>query len=74
MTTSGKSGTSNQNNDDIYLNMGNVDLKLPVKKQNSSNDQESTKVEAESDRGTSKQRKTRKVKKVKITEPIDGGD
>ncbi len=38
MTTSAKSGASNQNNDDIYLNMGNVDIKLPAKKQNSSND------------------------------------
>jgi hypothetical protein len=38
MTTSAKGGSSNQNNDDIYMNMGNVDLKLPAKKQNSSND------------------------------------
>lgn len=38
MTTSTQGGTSNQNNNDIYVNMGNVDLKLPAKKENSSND------------------------------------
>ena len=54
--------------------MGNVDLKLPQNKQNSSNDQESTKVEAESDRGISKPRKPRKIKKIKIVDATDGAD
>lgn len=68
-STSSKSAT---NNDDIYLNNGNVDLKIVSPKDASKLD-DNTKVEAESERGASRE-KVKKVKVLKRSKVVMKGD
>jgi uncharacterized membrane protein len=85
LVTCTTSNTTNRvfNNDDIYVNNGNVELRLPkapikpvhLQQQSSTIEQESTKVEAESDRGggalSKLQPRKLKIKKSRVGVSID---
>ena len=72
-STSSKSNNVSSNNDDIYVNNGNIDLKIKPPNQESKLVEDSTKVEAESDRGQGRDKGSKRVK-VKKFRPKEEAD
>ena len=80
LVTCTTTNTTSRLNEDIYLNNGNAELKLPkppikpihLQQQSTTIEQDSTKVEAESDRGSKNlQPRKLKVKKSRVAASVD---